>query len=212
MNLSLDNIAPTPLESHDTLSYEDVAPLLRFTSSSSGKFLFHDEPTKMDDTTNDEIVPDKLDILCGRDKVSYSHVGNRRFRVIVAMNRERYQSCTSRDAKTRITDQLIKDIRGCGGRFLKMNEETKTYQDVGDECAHEKVSHALRSAKDPKKKAPRKKRKIVRKPPTPQENKAYEFLYREQQRIFSELMAEQQAVEYIGTRPQQWQTEAIVGV
>jgi hypothetical protein len=116
------------------------------------------------------------------------------------MNRERYQSCSSREAKTRITDEIIKEIRKCGGRFLKLNEDTNTYEDVGDEYAHEKVSHALRSAKDPKKKAPRKKRKIVRKPPTPQENKTFEFLYTEQQRIFQELLAAHQAS--IGTQQQ----------
>ena len=209
MNLSIDT-TPSPimsLEAQQTLTFEDVAPILRLTSSSFGKM----HPTK--ETTSNkkdgEIVPGKLDILCGRDKVSYGHVGNRRFRVIVAINRERYQSSSSRDAKTRITDEIIKDIRQCGGRFLKLNEETNTYEDVGDEYAHEKVSHALRSAKDPKKKAPRKKRKVVRKPPTPQENRAFDFLYTEQQKIFQQLLAEQQAS--IGMQ-QGWRGEAIVSI
>ena len=132
--------------------------------------------------------------------VAYSHVGNRRFRVIVSMNRERYQNCKSRDAKTRITTEIIKSIRESGGRFLQKNEATGLYEDVGDEYAHEKVSHALRSAKDPKKKAPRKKRKVVRKPPTPGENKAFEFMYREQQQIFQSLLAEDEAAESVETR------------
>lgn len=210
MNLSFD-IAPTPLESQNTLSYEDIAPLLRFTSSSSGRFLFHkDEPQKAADN---HIVPDKLDILCGRDKESYSHVGNKQFRVIVATNRERYQSCTSRDEKTRITTEIIKSIRDSGGRFLRKNESSKLYEDVGDEYAHEKVSHALRSAKDPKKKQPRKKRKTVRKAPTPQENQAFEFLYREQQQIFQELLAQQRASDGVTESAIKWQSaKVVVGV
>ena len=210
MNLSIDTTpAPlVPLESQQTLTFEDIAPLFRLTSSSFGKMHFPTEETTPNEKDG-EIVPGMLDILCGRDKVSYGHVGNRRFRVIVAMNRERYQSCSSRDAKTRITEEIIKNIRECGGKFLKLNETTNTYEDVGDEYAHEKVSHALRSAKDPKKMAPRKKRTIVRKLPTPRENKAIEFLYTEQQRIFQELLAQQQAS--IGLQ-QEWRGEAIVSV
>jgi hypothetical protein len=210
MNLSSDTTYTplAPLESQETLTFEDIVPLLRITSSSFGKILFTTE--ELASTKKDgEIVPTKLDILCGRDKVSYGHVGNKRFRVIVSMNRERYQSCSSREAKTRITDEIIKDVRECGGRFLKLNEQTNTYEDVGDEIAHEKVSHALRSAKDPKKRAPPKKRKIVRKPPTPQENRAFAFMYTEQQRIFQELLAEQQASM---SMRQQWQRQMIVGV
>ena len=186
MNLATDTTSALlmPLES---LTFEDVAPFLCLTSSSPGKMHFPPEET----TLNKKEVPGKLDILLGRDKVAFSHIGNERFRVIVAMNRERYQSCSSKDAKTRITSEIIKGIHECGGRFLKFNEMTKTYEEVDYKEAHEKVSHALRSAKDPaEKKAPRKKKTIVRKPPTPQENKAFDFLYTEQQKIFHEMLAE----------------------
>jgi len=208
MNLSLDT-SPAPLEPQSSLSYEDFAPLLRFTSS-FGKIVFEhdDEPLTMDGS-----VPDKLDVLCGRDKESYSHVGNKQFRVIVATNRERYQSCTSRDEKTKITTEIIKGIRDCGGRFLRKNEKTNLYEDVGDEYAHEKVSHALRSAKDPKKKQPRKKRKVVRKPPTPQENKTFEFLFTEQQRIFQDMLVQQRASDAVHESSFEWQSsEVVVGV
>lgn len=189
MNLSSD-LAPTPLTSQETLSFEDIAPLLRI-NSCSGKTLFHDDDANCHEKTSD-IVPTNVDILLGRDKVSYSHVGNKRFRVVVAMNRERYQSCGSREAKSKITAEVIQSIRECNGRFLKLNPKTKTYEEVGNDVAHEKVSHALRSAKDPKTKAPRKKRKqIAPKPPTPQENKTFEFMFREQQKIFQQMLGEQ---------------------
>jgi hypothetical protein len=46
---------------------------------------------------------------------------------------------------------------------------------------------------DPNKKAPRKQRKIVRKLPTPEENRAFESMYREQQQIFQSLLTEDEA-------------------
>ena len=214
MNLSFDNsAAPLPLVPQESLSYEDIASLelLRFTSSTFEELIL-DESEKMH--TNDNIEPTKLDVLCGRDKVSYGHVGNRRFRVIISTRSAEYQNCTSRDQKTRITHEIIKGIRECGGRFLKINYKTGMYEDVGDEYAHEKVSHALRSAKDPaRKKAPRKKRKVVRKPPTQQETKAFEFMFIEQQRIFQELVAEQQTIEDMSMRQGEWQeNEGFIGV
>jgi methyl coenzyme M reductase gamma subunit len=188
---------PHPLETQSSLTLEDIAPLLLLSAS---------PPTGVSRKTmkNDDMVPSMMDILCGRDKVSYSHVGNRRFRVIVEMNYQRYQKCTTREAKTRITDEIIEGIRECGGRFLRKNEDTGMYEDVGDEYAHEKVSHALRSAK-PKSTKPRKKRKSVKKPPTPQEDKTFEFIYREQQKIFQEMLAGKGVIDKVQT--QAWQPQ-----
>lgn len=162
--------------------------------------MFQQEASDDDDDNiyplrNGDIVPTKFDILLGRDKASYSHCGNKRFRVIVAINRERYQSCRDRQEKTQITAEIISNIRECGGRFLKRNNKTGHFEEADNDVAHEKVSHALRSAKDPAKKAPRKKRKVVYRPPTEQENRAFEFLYKEQQTIFQQLLAKHTAEE-----------------
>lgn len=207
------DLAPVPIETQATLSFDDVAPLLDGGNASAG-LLRGDEKTastcneKMKDT-----VPNDFDILLGRDKASCHHVGNKRFRVVVSINRERYQSCDSREAKTRITSEVIASIRESGGRFLKKNETSDEYEDVGDVIAHEKVSHALRSAKDPKKKRPRKKRKVARKAPTLQENKVFHNLYREQQRIFQHLLAEQAALEAADDRRNEtWHNGVFVGI
>jgi hypothetical protein len=202
MNLSLDTTpAPLPLVPQETLSYDDIAPLelLRITSSTFTKLVVgddHKDPPMM--SANDICLnnsPTNVDVLLGRERESLNHVGNKRFRVMVALNRTQYQNCTSRDGKTRITTKLINEIHECGGRFLKKNDQNGEYEEVSHKDAHEKVSHALRQAKDlHSKKGPRKPRKIVRKPPTPQENKAFDFMFVEQQRIFQELLAEQYAV------------------
>lgn len=199
MNLSLD-ITPVSLRliAQETVSYEDMQhlELFRIPSSTFAKLVLDDcnDPKKMND--NYDIFPFKNDVLFGRKKESLNHVGNKRFRVIISARRKEYQACTSRDSKTRITDEIIMGIHECGGRFLEKNEITDTYEVVSDKRAHEKVSHALRQAKDPnEKKVPRNPRKIVRKLPTPQENTAFDFIFIEQQRIFQEMLAEQYAIE-----------------
>lgn len=149
-----------------------------------------------DDAHSDDgetIVPRRFDIICGRDKISHSHVGNKRFRTIIEMNRERYQTAPSRDDKTRITFEIVSMIRSCqpGGRFLKI-DDTAAWKDVGDEYAREKVSHALRSAKDPNRKKSRRKRKTFVKPHSDEENSVFAALLEDQQNIFQRLVAEEE--------------------
>jgi hypothetical protein len=72
------------------------------------------------------------DVLCGRDRVAHAHCGNRRFRHIIEMNRIAYQNAPCREAKTKITCQVVDMIRTWGGRFLKLNEEAAEWPDAGD--------------------------------------------------------------------------------
>lgn len=145
----------------------------------------------------DESQPCEYDVVCGRDKFSHSHIGNKRFRVLIEMHRERYQTAPSRDDKTRITCKIVGMIRSWtpGGRFLKLDPQTKEWYDVGDEYAREKVSHALRSAKDPALRKPRRKRKpsvAPRKKPVHSElaNRVFNQLLADQKRIFENLIRE----------------------
>ena len=163
-------------DSSSWLFNEEDFALIRTFSIPSGKALFSgdkppfaDMPPKDADSvqqikkkpdiktpssaSQDGIVPAKFDVLYERDKVSHSHVGNKRFRHIIKMNQVRYQNATSREAKTRITEDIIDIIRSRGGRFLKFDADSNEWTDVGDEKAHEKVSHALRSVKGPTKPA-----------------------------------------------------------
>lgn len=136
--------------------------------------------------SDDDFSPGKLDIVCGRDKQAYHHVGNKHFRVIIAMHREEYQNAMTREAKTKITDDLIDTILETG-RFLKYDHINKLWCVVTRDYVHEKVSHALRSAKDPRQKKPRKKR-VVRKTYTKEEDETFHFLLSEQQKILHELL------------------------
>ena len=174
------------IQLHETFSYDDVEQLL--------KIIVHPEKLEFNDdwTLKDHCVPGEFDIICGRDKVALNHAGNKCFRKIVDMNREKYQQARTRKDKTRITTEIIASIHKSQGRFLKLNPKTNTWYEVGEEYAHEKVSHALRSAKDPSKRCVTIKaaKRIIKTTFTVEEDETFNLLLEEQQRIFKELLQE----------------------
>lgn len=82
-------------------------------------------------------------------------------------------------------------IKECGGRFLKQDETTGELKDVSEHYAREKVSHALRSAKDPNRPKPKKQREVKKYVPTAEEDSLFEATLAEQQRIFQRLLAKE---------------------
>lgn len=144
-----------------------------------------------------DIELEENDIVCGRDKLTHSHIGNKRFRRVIESNRERYQTATSREEKTRITIELVEMLQSSrpGGRFLKKDPSSGAWLEVGDEYVREKVSHALRSAKDPNRIRVRKKRKVVQRIFTDDENRTFNELLEDQQRIFDSLVQRFEAQE-----------------
>jgi hypothetical protein len=129
------------------------------------------------------------DVLCGRDKLSHAHIGNKRFRQIIAINREAYQTAPSRENKTSITCDIVTMVREYGGRFLKLDETTGEFQELGEHYIREKVSHALRSAKDPDRPCIRKRREVQKcHVPTPEEDALFQETLRDQQQIFQSLV------------------------
>eukprot|EP00934_Nitzschia_sp_Nitz4_P004316 Nitzschia sp. Nitz4//scaffold82_size85912//78903//79475//NITZ4_005154-RA/size85912-processed-gene-0.105-mRNA-1//1//CDS//3329558874//4306//frame0 len=129
------------------------------------------------------------DVLSGRDRPTVSHPGNKYFRKIVAANREEYQTAPSRDAKTRITSRLLDMVRKMGGRFLKIEEETGVWVELDEAAAREKVSHALRSAKDPNRIKQKKPRQVKKHVFSEEEDELFKNTLADQQRIFKELLA-----------------------
>lgn len=73
------------------------------------------------------------------------HPGNKRYRKIVDDRKVDYVNCKRLD-KPMVALNIIKEWRGqCPpGRFLKMEEKTGLWNDVGDKKAREKTSQALR--------------------------------------------------------------------
>jgi len=172
----------------------------RFTLEHMKKVFMTSYKTETNDKITDDvspthkITPGEFDIICGRGETPYRHIGNKRFRVIIKMNCVRYQTATARTEKTCITSRIVAMIRSCqqGGRFLKFNAKTNEFFDVGDNCAREKVSHALRSTKDQTYRKMHKKKKSITRIYTDQENILLTDLLEEQQRIYRKLVLQQE--------------------
>ena len=73
------------------------------------------------------------------------HVGNKRYRKMVEDRKIDYVNCKRLD-KPLVALGIIREWRGQTptGRFLKMDEKTGLWNDVGDRKAREKTSQALR--------------------------------------------------------------------
>jgi hypothetical protein len=89
------------------------------------------------------------DVLCGRHKLAFNNIGNRRFRITVSLSLERYLTSPRRQDKTLVVFSIVKLIKENGGRFLKWKKDR--WIDLEEKQAREKVGHALRdmaSARD----------------------------------------------------------------
>lgn len=128
------------------------------------------------------------DVVCGRDKLSHSHDGNRRFRKIIHAYRERYQTQKRREEKTKITAKIINMILSEGGRFLRMDEANGTWVELDAAAMHEKVSHSLRSARDPQRAKEKKKQQIETPGIEIQDEKLFEDLLAHQQLLLQKMM------------------------
>jgi hypothetical protein len=82
------------------------------------------------------------DVLCGRHRLAFNNIGNRRLRVTVSLSLERYLAKPSRQDKTLVIISIVKLIRESGGRFLKWKKDR--WIELGEKQAREKVGHALR--------------------------------------------------------------------
>ena len=86
-----------------------------------------------------------IDVLCGRGGATNSHTGNRKFRNIVALHRERYLRAKKRD-KPAYAQHVLELVRNQSQskpcRFLKKDLNSGMWYDIGDEKAREKVAQA----------------------------------------------------------------------
>lgn len=83
------------------------------------------------------------DVLCGRNKIAFNNIGNRRFRVMVSIWLNNYVNVAKRrKEKSQIVRSIIASTKACGGRFLQEREGVLV--ELSDREAHVKVGHAIR--------------------------------------------------------------------
>jgi hypothetical protein len=98
------------------------------------------------------LSPAPMDVLLGRGRWNASHPGNRRLQILINMNSGKYQRSQTRKAKTKITKDMVYEIKNCGthrGRFLRCVEEPNAqaapcWAEVDDDVARLKVAQAFR--------------------------------------------------------------------
>ena len=100
-------------------------------------------PNAVDEEGN--VLVTDHDILLGRGGLTNHHKGNKRFRDIVALHRPDYVRAP-KIQKPSVARVIVRAIRNGDppGRFLKKDEKSGKWVDVGDKKAAEKTSQALR--------------------------------------------------------------------
>eukprot|EP00538_Stauroneis_constricta_P007015 CAMPEP_0119555944 /NCGR_PEP_ID=MMETSP1352-20130426/8017_1 /TAXON_ID=265584 /ORGANISM="Stauroneis constricta, Strain CCMP1120" /LENGTH=228 /DNA_ID=CAMNT_0007602815 /DNA_START=359 /DNA_END=1045 /DNA_ORIENTATION=+ len=87
------------------------------------------------------------DVLCGRGGATNNHVGNKRFRNLVADHQPQYLVAKKKD-KVIISRTIVQTIQSRGGRFLKRSPDGDVWVPVPVKRATEKTSQALREGLD----------------------------------------------------------------
>ena len=91
------------------------------------------------------ITPRDEDVLFGRGGKTNHHPGNKRLREIVTSYKSIYRQAKKVD-KPKVAKLIVGALRAASppSRFLRVNDTTNQWEDVGDRRASEKVSQSLR--------------------------------------------------------------------
>mmetsp|Transcript_7264 Transcript_7264/g.21056 ORF Transcript_7264/g.21056 Transcript_7264/m.21056 type:complete len:282 (+) Transcript_7264:137-982(+) len=87
---------------------------------------------------------DGKDVIFGKGAHGNHHFGNKRWKEMVRERLERYQLCVGNKAKTRVCQEIIREWRSKGGRFLEKNKQTGKWDDIGDRRATRKTGQRFR--------------------------------------------------------------------
>jgi hypothetical protein len=89
--------------------------------------------------------PHDHDVLSGRGNFVNYHAGNEHFRVLVRNYKVAYVACP-KPQKGKFSKMIYDEIRSLDppGRFLKQDDNTKLWYDIGEKKALDKTRQALR--------------------------------------------------------------------
>lgn len=91
-----------------------------------------------------DYIPAENDVICGRGKLSFEH--NTKFRRIIANHVDEYNNTKSKHDKSFVVVSIVEKIRSANGRFIKNDEKSGRWRDIGHRASREKVGHAIRDA------------------------------------------------------------------
>ncbi len=91
------------------------------------------------------VTPGNYDVLLGRGKASYQHIGNVKFRRLVEERGPAYEEADV-IGKGKISVEIVAVIRQSTGRFLK--EDGAGWFEVPDRVSKRKIAHAFRTLRN----------------------------------------------------------------
>ena len=81
--------------------------------------------------------PTQCDVLCGRDKLAFNHLGNQRFRAIIASYLPRYQQSKSRSERSKLHTEILNTVETImGGYFLRQYDMSAQEGGKGEDSSH----------------------------------------------------------------------------
>lgn len=99
------------------------------------------ETSEANETNFTDLRP--YDVLCGRNRNAYNNIGNRRFRITVSMNLEKYEQLGTRHERSKFIANLAVTLRReAGFRFIKRKDNC--LEELTTDEVRAKVGHALR--------------------------------------------------------------------
>jgi hypothetical protein len=97
----------------------------------------------------EDFEPGEHDVLCGRGGICKNWSGNVSYRRLVRSKLQEYSLADTKHLKGVILDSIVKEVRkksGRGGGFIKKDDATNRWCEVGDFLAREKTSQCFRDA------------------------------------------------------------------
>lgn len=96
----------------------------------------------------EDFEPGEHDVICGRGRKIFMHIGNERFRRMVADCLDEYSASVTKLEKSYILCDIVAQVRSNSpnGGFVKKDPKDGRWCEVGDFLAREKTSQAFRDA------------------------------------------------------------------
>jgi hypothetical protein len=92
-----------------------------------------------------DYVPSNYDIICGKGKQAFNHIGNRRFRVTIDLHLPKYEEAKTKAGKTAIVHNIVHTVREkLKAGSIRHNKKMNRWVELGDAAAREKVGQAIR--------------------------------------------------------------------
>ncbi|CAB9515742.1 expressed unknown protein [Seminavis robusta] len=89
------------------------------------------------------VIPRRFDVLFGRGRDTRVHAGNLRAKHLVEMRFDEYEKANKKE-KTKITKEIVAQIKESKGRFLISHEGNGEWVEVDEETARCKIAHFFR--------------------------------------------------------------------